>query len=1036
MGVPRRVCVLGLLISLGSVLPVLAQNTTTKVSVASGGAQGTELSDSPSISADGRYVAFSSFAPNLVPNDTNNTRDIFVHDRDTGVTERVSLGLGSGQANGGPSRNPAISGDGRFVAFVSEATNLVPADTNAAPDVFLRDRVAATTIRVSVASSGAEGVGDSTRAMISANGRYVAFDSTAANLVSGDTNGREDVFVRDVEARTTVRVSVATGGAQANGNSTTKSISGNGRIVAFTSGASNLVPNDTIGTDVFVRDLDQGITSRVSVGTGGVQGNDQSADASMSGDGRFIAFASRATNFDPLGGIGLFLHDRQTGQTTPLILVPASTTSNLSPTDGRISGNGRYVCFSLFTGTVEELFLFDRQTQARTRLTGAANGDPPDSNSSSCGLNGDATAIAFSSSARNLVVGDTNGRNDVFVRGLRPTSALDKSALTFAALTGGGTFVSQTSAQTVRLTQVGHVAVAWTATSDQPWLQVTAAGGIGSAELSISVAPVAGLPASGTLTGTITVSVPTAVNTLPPIVVTLTLLPNGTSIGPFGFVDTPTENRVGVTGAVPFTGWALDDVEVARVSICRAAFGTEVAPIDPNCGSAAEIFVGFAVFIDGARPDVAGAFPTHPRSTRAGWGFMVLTNMLPNQGNGQYRFTLRAQDREGTWAVLGTRTMTCANASATLPFGTIDTPLQGGVAFGSDYVNFGWALTPQPKTIPIDGSTIHVFIDGQDVGTASYNHLRPDIQASFPGFNNTDGAIGFFIFDSTLLTNGLHTISWSVTDNQGAVEGLGSRFFTVSNGTSALMAAASSARGHMEVDALPLDPSSIEARRGWDREAPHESFAAGATGVVTIRSEEVNRIELQLGSGDHTGYLRTPAGLAPLPIGSRLDAATNTFTWAPGVGFVGRYDFVFVRSASGHAISRREVRIILHPKGRGGVGPQVVIDVPRANATVRSPFMIGGWALDLDAPQGTGVTTLHAWAYPASGGTPIFLGATAYGGARPDVAAVHGDRFKESGFGLIAQGLPAGDYDLALFAWSTEQQGFLAPKMVRITVAP
>ena len=98
--------------------------------------------------------------------------------------------------------------------------------------------------------------------------------------------------------------------------------------------------------------------------------------------------------------------------------------------------------------------------------------------------------------------------------------------------------------------------------------------------------------------------------------------------------------------------------------------------------------------------------------------------------------------------------------------------------------------------------------------------------------------------------------------------------------------------------------------------------------------------------------------------------------------------------------------------------------------------MIGGWAVDLDAAAGTGVTTLHAWAYPASGGAPIFLGATAYGGARPDVAAVHGDQFKESGFGLIVQGLPAGDYDLALFAWSTETMGFVAPKVVRVSVKP
>jgi hypothetical protein len=415
---------------------------------------------------------------------------------------------------------------------------------------------------------------------------------------------------------------------------------------------------------------------------------------------------------------------------------------------------------------------------------------------------------------------------------------------------------------------------------------------------------------------------------------------------------------------------------------------------------------------------------------------MVLTNMLPSQGNGTYRFTMRAEDREGHWFVLGTRTMTCANASATLPFGTLDTPEQGGLPASGTFINFGWALTPLPKSIPIDGSTIRVLVDGLDVGPADYNHARPDIQALFPGFNNTNGAVGFRILDTTLLENGLHTISWAVTDSAGATEGLGSRFFSVSNGASAVTAASTSAHTHLDVETAPRDTSPLTVRRGWDLEAPFALFGAGANGVTVIRSEEVNRVELQLGDGDYTGHLRTDAGLAPLPIGSRLDTTTNTFTWAPGVGFVGRYDFVFVRSANGAAVSRREVRIVLHPKGRGAVGPQVVIDAPRSQALVREPFMIGGWAVDLDAPTGTGVTTLHAWAFPASGGAPIFLGATAYGGVRPDVAAVHGDRFKESGFGVIVHGLPAGDYDLALFPWSTEAMGFVAPTTVRVGVRP
>ena len=280
---------------------------------------------------------------------------------------------------------------------------------------------------------------------------------------------------------------------------------------------------------------------------------------------------------------------------------------------------------------------------------------------------------------------------------------LDRTDLRFGAVTNGATFLSQTATQVVRLTQSGGASVTWTATATQPWLQVTPASGSGSANLSIAVVAAAGLPAGGTVAAAITLSFVGASNSAGPINVTLTLFLNGTSASPFGNVDTPTDNRTGVTGAVPFTGWTLDDIEVTRVMICRAAFGAEVAPINPNCAGTAQIFVGFAVFIDGARPDVAGGFPGFPANTRAGWGFMVLTNMLPSQGNGTFQFFMWAQDREGHAFLLGTRTMTCANASATLPFGAIDTPEQGGLASGSAYVNFGWALTPLPKMIPTDG---------------------------------------------------------------------------------------------------------------------------------------------------------------------------------------------------------------------------------------------------------------------------------------------------------------------------------------------
>jgi len=524
------------------------------------------------------------------------------------------------------------------------------------------------------------------------------------------------------------------------------------------------------------------------------------------------------------------------------------------------------------------------------------------------------------------------------------------------------------------------------------------------------------------------------------------IIENDNPIGPdepFGFVDTPLNNTMGVTGSVPITGWALDNAEVLRVMVCRAAFGAEVAPADPNCGGAAQIFVGFGLFIDGARPDVEAAFPTYPMNSRAGWGFMLLTNMLPSQGNGTYVFYMFAQDQDGRTTLLGTRTVTCANASATKPFGAIDTPAQGGTASGGSYVNFGWALTPLSKTIPIDGSTIAVQVDGVTLGTPTYNNFRSDIAALFPGLNNTNGAVGFRMIDTTALSSGLHTIQWVVTDDQGATDGIGSRYFTVSNGAAAPVAATRSVTaaarlaggGEAErIAAAPLDRSPLGARRGWHLEAPSRTFTSDAFGRTVIRSEEVNRVELQLGAGWDAGYLRTGDGLAPLPVGSHLDPATGAFTWAPGVGFVGAYDLVFIRHNGPRPVARREVRILLQPKGSGGTGLQVVIDVPTSQQDVGQPFAVSGWAADLNAASGTGIETLHAWAYPLAGGPPVFLGATVSGGGRPDVAAVHGEQFEQSGFGFEVQGLAHGHYDLAVFAWSTEAAAFAPATVVRITV--
>jgi Tol biopolymer transport system component len=272
---------------------------TVRVSVASDGTQGNDVSWQPSISADGRFVAFASRASNLVSGDTNGTWDVFVRDRLTGQTTRVSV-ASDGKEGNAFSFLPLISADGRFVAFTSEASNLVPGDTNHHWDVFVHDRLTGQTTMVSVASDGTPGNGASGGTSISGDGRFVAFSSSASNLAPGDTNGVIDVFVHDRLTGQTTRVSVASDGTQGNASNDGGVLSGDGRFVVFFSASSNLAPGDTnAAMDVFLHDRQTGQTTRVSVASDGAQGNADSSGAAISADGRFVVFTSEASNLVP-----------------------------------------------------------------------------------------------------------------------------------------------------------------------------------------------------------------------------------------------------------------------------------------------------------------------------------------------------------------------------------------------------------------------------------------------------------------------------------------------------------------------------------------------------------------------------------------------------------------------------------------------------------------------------------------------------------------------------------------------------------------
>lgn len=397
-----------------------------RVSVATAGTEANSDSNNTSINSDGRYVAFRSFAGNLVAGDANAQSDIFVHDRLASATVRVSIDSFGAEANSG-SNNPSISSDGRYVAFQSGASNLVAGDTNGSDDIFVYDRLVGTTTRVSVNAAGTQASDSSYGPSISSDGRYVAFWSFATNLVAGDTNGQFDVFVRDRQLGVTARVSVATAGTEADNLSTNPSISSDGRYVAFQSSASNLVAGDTLGfDDIFVRDTQTSTTTRVSVDSGAVQANNVSNNPSISANGRYVAFRSSASNLvavDTNGLDDIFVHDTQTNTTTLVSVDSIGAQANGSSNNPSISSDGRHVVFqsgasNLVAGDTNgfnDIFIRDTLSNTTTLVSMNSAAVLANNNSNNPLISSDGQYVAFESSASNLVNGDTLGFDDIFL---------------------------------------------------------------------------------------------------------------------------------------------------------------------------------------------------------------------------------------------------------------------------------------------------------------------------------------------------------------------------------------------------------------------------------------------------------------------------------------------------------------------------------------------------------------------------------------------------------------------------------------------
>ncbi len=390
------------------------KSQTELISLSNSGQPANGSSSSLSLSADARFVAFASAASDLVPGDTNGVDDIFVRDRQTGVTERVSLSSGGTQSDG-PSQNPSISADGRLVVFESYATNLVPDDSNGASDIFVRDRWTGKTARVSLASDGSQADGGSYNAVISGDGRFVAYSSTAANLVTADTNGLPDIFLRDLQTNTTTLVSVASSGSQANDVSDLAAITPDGRYVAFTSFATDLVGGDTNGvSDIFLRDTRLSTTERVSQFSNDIQGTADCSTPAISADGRYVAFASPdLDNPDPSlsGLLAIYVHDRQSDVTVRVSVASDGALANGSSFNPSLSADGHVVVFSSDawnlvnsdTNGSSDVYAHNLITGETTLISLAADGGQANGASDHPQVSADGRAIGFRSTATNLV---------------------------------------------------------------------------------------------------------------------------------------------------------------------------------------------------------------------------------------------------------------------------------------------------------------------------------------------------------------------------------------------------------------------------------------------------------------------------------------------------------------------------------------------------------------------------------------------------------------------------------------------------------
>jgi hypothetical protein len=413
--------------------------------------------------------------------------------------------------------------------------------------------------------------------------------------------------------------------------------------------------------------------------------------------------------------------------------------------------------------------------------------------------------------------------------------------------------VDPTASQQVHVANQGPTSE-WSLSPDAPWLSYSPSEGMGDATPTASV-DMSGM-GPGRYAAVTELSSASSTQYLHTIV---EVRASGPNRRPFGEFTAPAHETT-VAGSIPVTGWVLDDAHVKALSFF-ASPGKQLTPPPPDALPLLSV-----PMVEGARPDVGNAYPDFPHSQGAGWGFSLLTNLLPGGGIGPYTLWVLATDGAGARGWLGPRWVECVNTQATGPFGDLDAPEQGGTASGRSFWSSGWVLTPQPNLVPSDGSSIDVWIDGVNVGKPQYNQYRADIATLFPGYANASGAGGHLTVDTTAFPNGLHTIMWTATDSGGNTDGIGSRYFNIQNSGA--------------------DAPSPATGTGSMRPAVWAAAAAVAPPTRVIKVH-----------GD---------ALCPLPVGCTLDRESGVFAWQPGPAFAGTFVLEFWRtSAAGEIDSAR-----------------------------------------------------------------------------------------------------------------------------------